>query len=102
MYIAPQDGVAEVDAFITESVAAYRLDLERYALPKKEALKWYLHDHNSVKAILAGTRRSDAQGQSLDYFDEAEEEGWPVFVRVHPILDWKRDEIWAVSLLCPP
>jgi FAD synthetase len=97
VYVASPEAFAQVDAFVNESVAAYRLDLTRYALPKKDAFRLYLEEHNTVKAILMGITRSDPQGQTLTHFDETDQ-GWPAFMRVHPIIDWDHDEIWAVSL----
>lgn len=96
MYVATPEALAEVDSFVNESVAAYRLDLTRYALPEKEAFKEYLAEHTQVKAILTGTTRSDPHGQTLTYFDETDQ-GLPAFTRVHPIIDWNHDEIWTVS-----
>ena len=97
MYVASPEALAEVDSFVSESVAAYRLDLTRYALPKKDAFKAYLEERNKVKAIMVGARRSDPHGETLTYFDQAEP-GWPAFLRVHPIVDWGHEEISAVSL----
>jgi len=94
VYVASPEAFAQVDAFVNESVAAYRLDLTRYALPKKDAFKLYLEEHNTVKAILMGITRSDPQSQTLTHFDETDQ-GWPAFTRVHPIIDWDHDEIWA-------
>jgi FAD synthetase len=96
VYIVSPHPFAEVDAFVDESVAAYRLDLSRYAMPMKEAFKVYLEEHKNVRAILVGTRRTDPHGQSLTHFDETDQ-GWPAFMRVHPVIDWHYAEIWAVS-----
>lgn len=62
----------------------------------KEAFKLYLEEHKNVKAILVGTRRTDPHGQTLTHFDETDQ-GWPSFMRVHPVIDWHYAEIWAVS-----
>lgn len=98
VYVASPEALADVDSFVNESVAAYRLDLTRYDLPKKDAFKAYLEEHNNVKAILVGARRSDhPHEETLTHFDQTEP-GWPVFVRVHPIVDWGHEEISAVSL----
>ena len=97
VYVASPEALAGVDSFVNESVAAYRLDLTRYDLPKKDAFKAYLEGHSKVKAIMVGARRSDLHGQTLTHFDQTEP-GWPAYVRVHPIVDWGHDEISAVSL----
>jgi FAD synthetase len=62
----------------------------------KEAFKLYLEEHENVKAILVGTRRTDPHGHTLTHFDETDK-GWPAFMRVHPVIDWHYAEIWAVS-----
>lgn len=96
MYIVSPDPFAEVDAFVDESAAVYRLDLARYAMPMREAFRVYLEEHRSVKAILVGTRRTDPHGATLTHFDQTDQ-GWPDFMRVHPVIDWHYAEIWAVS-----
>lgn len=96
VYIISPHPFAEVDAFVNESVATYKMDLARYAMNMKEAFKVYLEDHRQVRAILVGTRRTDPHGQTLTHFD-ATDKGWPAFMRVHPVIDWHYAEIWAVS-----
>ena len=68
VYVATPEGLAEVDSFVSESVAAYRLDLTRYALPKKDAFREYLEERTKVKVILAGTIRSESTWADLDPF----------------------------------
>jgi FAD synthetase len=96
VYIISPHPFAEVDSFVNDSVSQYSLDLDRYAMPMKEAFKLYLEEHKNVKAILVGTRRTDPHGQMLTHFD-ATDKGWPAFMRVHPVIDWHYAEIWAVS-----
>ena len=64
----------------------------------KEAFRVYLQEHEKVKAILVGTRRTDPHGELLTHFDQTDH-GWPDFMRVHPVIDWHYAEIWAV---CTP
>lgn len=64
----------------------------------REALEAYLKERPRLKAVFVGTRRTDPHGAKLTHFDETDE-GWPAFVRVHPVIDWHYAEIWAVSLL---
>jgi FAD synthetase len=85
-----------VDTFVTESEADYKLALVRYAMPMKTAFAKYLEDKPRVKAIFVGTRRTDPHGALLTHFD-ATDQGWPAFMRVHPVIDWHYVEIWAVS-----
>jgi len=94
VYIVSPHPFAEVDEFVESSSADYKLDLARYAMPMKEAFKVYLEEHKNVKAILVGTRRTDPHGENLTHFDMTDQ-GWPSFMRVHPVIDWHYAEIWA-------
>ena len=98
VYIISPHPFAEVESFVNDSVSKYSLDLARYAMPLKEAFKVYLEEHQNVKAILVGTRRTDPHGQLLTHFDPTDK-GWPPFMRVHPVIDWHYAEIWGVGSL---
>jgi FAD synthetase len=63
----------------------------------KLAFEMYLRERPKVKAVLVGTRRTDPHGGRLGFFNETDH-GWPAFMRVHPVIDWRYAEIWAVSL----
>jgi FAD synthetase len=97
IYIVSPHPFAEVEDFVCSSAEQYHLDLKRYALPMRPALEAYLKDRPAVKAIFLGTRRTDPHGEFLSHFNPTDE-GWPQFMRVHPVIDWHYVEIWAVSL----
>lgn len=96
VYIISPHPFTEVDDFVDESEADYSLVLARYAMPMKAAFAKYLEDEPRVKAIFVGTRRTDPHGQLLTHFDPTDQ-GWPAFMRVHPVIDWHYVEIWGVS-----
>lgn len=98
VYIVSNHPFAEVDEFVADSTAHYHLDLCRYSLPMRAALEAYLAERPRLKAVFVGTRRTDPHGADLKHFDPTDE-GWPAFVRVHPVIDWHYAEIWAVSCL---
>jgi FAD synthetase len=100
VYIISPHPFAEVDYFVKESTEAYQLDLAHYALPMKEAFEVYLRDKPNVKAIMVGTRRTDPHGANLTHFDMTDQ-GWPSFMRIHPVIDWHYAEIWAVRMPLP-
>lgn len=81
--------------------AEYHLNLARYAIGMKEGFGKYLEEKKqaggNVKAIFVGTRRTDPHGAKLTHFDMTDQ-GWPSFMRIHPVIDWHYAEIWAVSL----
>jgi len=61
----------------------------------KEAFREYLDGTGkSIKAIFVGTRRTDPHGGKLGPFNMTDR-GWPEFMRVHPVLDWRYAEVWA-------
>ncbi|KAF8476962.1 hypothetical protein BDZ91DRAFT_787574 [Kalaharituber pfeilii] len=84
----------EVDHFVSQCVHRYHLTVHRYPLPMKHAFETYLNQHPHVKAIFVGTRRTDPHGGKLTFFDRTDK-GWPDFMRVHPVIDWHYQEIWA-------
>lgn len=60
----------------------------------RDAFAHYLETHPNVKAIFVGTRRTDPHGGRLTNFDMTDGI-WPRFMRIHPVIDWHLDEIWA-------
>ncbi|KAK3296334.1 uncharacterized protein B0H64DRAFT_168112 [Chaetomium fimeti] len=94
IYIVSSDPFSEVEDFVAASAEQYHLDLKRYALPMRPALEAYLEDTPIIKAIFLGTRRTDPHGEFLTHFDPTDQ-GWPQFMRVHPVIDWHYVEIWA-------
>lgn len=67
----------------------------------RDAFSDYLRENTAVKAIFVGTRRTDPHGGKLGAFQPTDG-GWPSFMRVHPVIEWKYGDVWAVSLPTPP
>lgn len=105
IYIAPPDPFPEVEDFVATSAVQYHLDLARYSLSIRLALKAYMSDRPAVKAIFMGTRRTDPHSEFLTHFSPTDKD-WPQLMRVNPMIDWHYAEIWAVSIsflsLCLP
>jgi FAD synthetase len=101
VYVMSSHPFPEVDAFVADCIGRYSLDLHRYALPMRKAFEQYLREYPEVKAVFVGTRRTDPHGEGLRHFDPTDH-GWPAFMRVHPVIDWHYQEVWAVSFLQPP
>ena len=51
-------------------------------------------DDSGIKAIFVGTRRTDPHGGSLQSFTPTDG-GWPKFMRILPVLEWKYPEVWT-------
>ena len=99
VYISPAHPFAEVEIFVQSSSAHYRLSLSRHHSPKnsmKDAFANYLSSPagKPIQAVFVGTRRTDPHGENLSPFSMTDR-GWPSFMRVHPVLEWKYVEIWA-------
>lgn len=62
----------------------------------RAAFAEYLDHNKGVEAVFVGTRRTDPHGGKLDGFQRTDH-GWPGFMRVHPVIEWRYGEVWAVS-----
>lgn len=95
IYISPPFPFSAVDDFVESSSAAYHLALARYSQPTmREAFADYLAHNDRVEAIFVGTRRTDPHGGRLGSFQRTDG-GWPGFMRVHPVIEWRYGEVWA-------
>jgi 3'-phosphoadenosine 5'-phosphosulfate sulfotransferase (PAPS reductase)/FAD synthetase len=95
-FVTPPATFPEVDSFVTSCSQRYNLSVTRISLPLKAAFAQYLAQHEAVKAVLVGTRRTDPHGETLTHFDKTDR-GWPEFMRVHPVINWHYWEIWDVN-----
>ncbi|KAI5277901.1 hypothetical protein KEM52_004792, partial [Ascosphaera acerosa] len=109
IYVQPAHPFPSVEDFIRSSARHYHLAIQTYptaaadvADPTSEApptdmksiFAAYLAANPAVRAVLVGTRRTDPHGAALTHFDRTDR-GWPDFMRVHPVIDWRYAEIWA-------
>ncbi|KAI5288945.1 hypothetical protein KEM54_004649, partial [Ascosphaera aggregata] len=99
IYAQPAHPFPSVETFIHTSAKTYHLSIQTCPNnPPHTTLKSifasYLESHPSIRAILVGTRRTDPYGEKLTHFARTDH-GWPDFMRVHPVIDWRYAEIWA-------
>ncbi|KAJ5371435.1 FAD synthase [Penicillium cataractarum] len=99
IYALPPDPFPAVEDFVVTSAQAYHLQITKYttappATTLRSSFEDYLSRHPSIRAIFVGTRRTDPHGAKLTHFDRTDQ-GWPDFMRVHPVIDWHYAEIWA-------
>ncbi|KAJ3387807.1 FAD1 flavin adenine dinucleotide synthetase [Entophlyctis sp. JEL0112] len=94
LYVTAADPFPEVDDFVQRAADLYNLKVYKTSQPMKIALKSFLGEFPEVKAVLVGTRRTDPYSQHLKPFDPTDGD-WPPCMRVHPILDWSYQQIWA-------
>lgn len=107
-----------VDAFVKVCIQRYKLQCVYLPGPMKQALQHYLDmSEPKPKAIFVGIRRTDPYAgkkrkrgcrsfdlyvyiyilEKLTHFDKTDE-GWPDFMRVHPVIDWNYNDIWDFLL----
>lgn len=99
IYALPPDPFLEVEDFVVSSATAYHLSITKYttappATTLRSSLKDYLSKYPHFRAFFVGTRRTDPHGARLTHFDRTDQ-GWPDFMRVHPVIDWHYAEIWG-------
>lgn len=99
IYAQPECPFPSVESFIHSSAQTYHLSIQTYPTnPPKSSLKSvfasYLDANPSIRAIFVGTRRTDPFGADLTHFARTDH-GWPDFIRIHPVIDWRYAEIWA-------
>ncbi|KAJ5584847.1 uncharacterized protein N7459_004647 [Penicillium hispanicum] len=99
IYALPPDPFPAVEDFVISSAQAYHLAITKYTTDPphttlRSSFEDYLTRHPGIRAIFVGTRRTDPHGARLTHFDRTDQ-GWPDFMRVHPVIDWHYPEIWA-------
>ncbi|ORX60508.1 adenine nucleotide alpha hydrolases-like protein [Hesseltinella vesiculosa] len=99
VYVTYPNPFPHVDAFVDVCAKRYHLDCVAIPGPMRQALQHYLDiSHPKPKAIFVGIRRNDPYAENLTYFDPTDE-GWPSFIRCHPIINWSFKQIWDFLLL---
>jgi len=93
IYFELPDSFDEVTQFVREITKLYSLRLVVLG-EFKSGLFQLQKVHPEVKAIFLGTRRNDPHGDKLSSFQHTSP-GWPEFMRINPILDWRYHSVWA-------
>ena len=91
------DDFREVVAFTKATAADYNLDMRIYKNSFFEGLEELLSS-TEVKGIFLGTRRGDPNADSQVFSPSSK--GWPVFMRINPIMEWSYHDVWEFLLLC--
>ncbi|KAM3587151.1 3'-phosphoadenosine 5'-phosphosulfate sulfotransferase, variant 2 [Umbelopsis sp. WA50703] len=99
VYVTCRNPFPEVDQFVDVCAKRYYLDSVSIPGPMRQALQQFLDEVKiRPEAILVGIRRNDPYAENLTHFDPTDE-GWPSFMRVHPIIDWSYQHIWDFLLI---
>jgi 3'-phosphoadenosine 5'-phosphosulfate sulfotransferase (PAPS reductase)/FAD synthetase len=82
---------ATLNAFLIDN--RYPVEIFRFEGDMRSAFVTFLNQHGKIRGIFVGVRRTDPFCQNLRTFDPTDN-GWPSFMRLHPILDWSYSDIW--------
>lgn len=93
LYIRRGQPFPEVELFIKHCRNRYNLELITVSGQIKDALGELNSKDPDLKAVVMGTRRTDPNSSSLSTFSPTDS-GWPVFMRVNPLLDWSHSDVW--------
>lgn len=100
IYINSELPFPDLSDFIKSSTAYYHLHPIIIQSSLKEGFDQYLNKINTkVRSIFVGIRYSDPYGSELKYEQETDHD-WPKFLRIHPILHWKYEDIWDFLIGC--
>lgn len=94
VFVHYEEQFPELLEFISKSSKDYNLSLMSIKAPLKSGLFTYVDEHPEVKAVIIGTRRSDPFAADLKPLQPTDH-SWPDLTRIHPILEWHYDEVWA-------
>lgn len=98
IYVSQELPFQELSDFIERSAKYYHLNQVVIRASLRDGFEQYLTSINpDVKCIIVGTRYTDPYGSLLKY-EQMTDGNWPRFLRIHPILHWKYDEIWDFLL----
>ena len=95
VYVRPNDPIDELEAFARDTcLNNKRLKFYEYSgLTMKEGLQKFI-DETGVTGVLVGLRGTDPHGKDVKALIPTDN-GWPSFLRIHPILDWDYSDVWA-------
>ncbi|ESO07761.1 hypothetical protein HELRODRAFT_76281 [Helobdella robusta] len=94
LYIRRGQPFPEVEHFIKKTVKKYNIKLHTVTGRIKDALISFKSVKPNFKAVIMGTRLTDPHSSHLQDFSPTDE-GWPEYMRVHPILHWTYGELWS-------
>ncbi|XP_034098771.2 FAD synthase [Drosophila albomicans] len=79
--------------FIATTLQRYSVKLQRYNGPLKLAVEQALAEQPQVRAMFLGCRRTDPGCAELTPMMPCDN-GWPVLMRIFPLLDWSYHDVW--------
>jgi FAD synthetase len=98
IYFEHDNEFTEIRDFVSYLAEQYNVGY-RVFTGKFEVELEVLLKETSVKAILMGVRKGDPYSEHLEHFAPSSE-GWPLFMRINPILKWEYRHVWQFLRGC--
>ncbi|XP_015368637.1 PREDICTED: FAD synthase-like isoform X2 [Diuraphis noxia] len=94
VYFQSDDQFSEEEDYVQSTVNRFNLDLTVIKGELKSGLSDFLKENPQFCASIIGTRQSDTGSTKLQFFQETDP-GWPILMRVQPLLHWNYSNIWS-------
>ena len=100
LYFDEPDPFPDMQSFLHATVQQHHLTTLTLTGTYRSALTdFFSHppslDQPRITAILLGQRRADPHSHSLSLVTPSSE-GWPAFLRINPLLDWRYSDVWRL------
>ncbi|VVC39744.1 Rossmann-like alpha/beta/alpha sandwich fold,Phosphoadenosine phosphosulphate reductase [Cinara cedri] len=94
VYFTSDDQFSEEEDYVQSTVKMFNLDLTVIKGELKTGLDHFLKNNPNLCASIIGTRQSDTGSTKLQFFQKTDP-GWPILVRIQPLLHWNYDTVWS-------
>eukprot|EP01041_Mallomonas_annulata_P011343 gene11343-23736_t len=91
IYFTNDDIFPELADFIRCMIDRYSLSVITYDCSFKEGMQRAVDD--GIQAVFMGVRRGDPYMDEAEHY-EPSSVGWPKFMRINPIIQWKYKQVW--------
>jgi FAD synthetase len=98
IYFEHDNEFKEIRDFVAYLADQYKVSYRVFTGRFQDDLEVFLRE-TDVKAIVMGVRKGDPYSETLEHFSPSSE-GWPLFMRVNPVLKWEYCHVWEFLRGC--